>query len=559
LWTNATLALGAGEHNLIYYANDSSGNLGFNSTTFIVNYIYENVSFTTPEIELETTTILLNLTANTFTTFNGTLFYNGTAQPTSYTNTSTVMMFNSSFVPSDMANNSFYVQYYLDDVLYNTTTYYQVVNLINFSHCDAGNPFPYLNISFKDESTDTAMTAYVDSSTWVYYTSTASKNKTYRYSSPTSFFTNYSFCFTPNDTTVITSATFKYSNTSYPQRTYTISGSSYTNTTTETTLYLLGSANGIYSSINVIESSGAVISGVNVIIERQIGGIWVPVGQATTGSDGTVTFWVNPNYQHRITATKLNYVTNQATITPSQSLYTMTMSTSSGTGSYNSSIPGIKYTMRPGGGSIGNGTLTNFNVTVTSTKSNLENCKFDLLNNTNLSDVLATSTSFTNSTYCMPSLDYTLYKGQTVFGRLYLDTDKTDGFVIVHSDWKWIAIDKDSIKVWRGITGIFGDFKEMSDFGEGVEGEFSKFVIFFIIMTILIGAFFYFSGAEANSPGISLFIVFMVILIGTIGGFLTFDSGSDNVDSSIEKFGFLILFILYAGGYFMNLFGRENQ
>ena len=415
---------------------------------------------------------------------------------------------------------------------------------------------PYVNFSFKDESDSTTLNASNDLTDVDYWVGDNTNLKSYTFTNNTPNI-NYTFCFSPPNRTVTTDIIFKYSRTGYPLRTFTFDDAKLTNTTTQKVLYLLATVDGIYSSINVIETSGSVISGVVIQIERQFAGVWTLISQDTTGSDGTVTFWVNPNFQHRITATKTGYVVNQVTITPSQTLYTMSLQRTTGDAEYTSDLPGIKWVTYPQSGTIDIGTR-NFNVTVTSSESNLENCKFELVNATNLTQILGTSTSITNSSYCFLSINYNAQAGIKFFGRLSLDTDTTTGFVVVNADWKWIVIDIDT-KSWRTITSFFSDLKTLSEFGEGNEAEFSRIVTFFLITTIIFGVFIYFSGVELTSPGITILLIWGITFFASAGGFLTFDSGSSNVNTIMEQWGFFFIFTIYMLNYFMTVIRRANE
>jgi len=200
----------------------------------------------------------------------------------------------------------------------NTTTREQVVTPINFSLCSGTNNIDYLNITFKDENDLSVINAsinLVDTDFWLTTESSATNYVDSRLINNS----NYSFCFNPGSQTVNLNMTLKYSLGGYPLRTYTLTNQSYTNVSTNTTLYLLSSADGIYNSIQVVNINGDPISGVSVLAERQILGFWVTVASEITGDDGLVSMWVNPNYKHRFTFSKTGYITQQNELTPSQS------------------------------------------------------------------------------------------------------------------------------------------------------------------------------------------------------------------------------------------------
>jgi len=91
---NATVQLGEGYHNLSYYAYDTAGNLGSNSTTFFINYYNYSIIYNTTAIEESPTTIRLNLTSTILRSLAANLSYNGTIYTMSGTNTSTDALLN---------------------------------------------------------------------------------------------------------------------------------------------------------------------------------------------------------------------------------------------------------------------------------------------------------------------------------------------------------------------------------------------------------------------------------------------------------------------------------
>jgi|TARA_Y100000034_G_scaffold19770_1_gene22429 hypothetical protein len=538
---------------------------GLNNTFSVANIFANTSSFNTTSYDLINESFFINMSYNndTYTDITGTLNYNGTLYTGTKSGTGSEAVFTTSFIQPTITairNNTFYWTFNLSNstssTLVNSTFNNQTVHPSIFGLCNSTLNIPYINFTFADESDQSTITAKLDSSTWIYWVGDSSVNKTLSFSNSTTN-AGYDFCFSPSDRDLTVDAIFKYSNDSYPQRTYSLDDTTLTNSTTNQVLYLLGSSDGIYSSISVIEASGTAIAGVLVVIERQINNVWTVVGQTTTGDDGLATFWVNPNFAHRVTASRTGYVTSQVTITPSQSLYTLTLQTTSAGASYTSSIPGLTWVLNPSFGTINAGSH-NFNVTVTSANQNLENCRLELVEAANLSNVLASGTDLTNSTYCSINFDYTVVKDLDFFGRLSVDTDNTTGYVIVDADWKWIAVDIDA-KAWRSITSFFGDLNTISEFGEGNEGEFSRIVLFFFFMTMAIGFFNYYTGSELNNPGMSILIIWIIVLIASVGGFLTFDSGSDNVSDTMEKFGFFFIFTISILGYILNNLRSFNE
>jgi len=317
----------------------------------------------------------------------------------------------------------------------------------------------------------------------------------------------------------------------------------------------LGSADGIYSSISVVNTATAPLQGATVTIERQINNIWTIIGQGTTGSDGLVTFWVNPNYNHRITSIKTGYVTVVVTIQPTQSLYTLSMAQTTGEATYTSDIEGISWIYNPSIGIIRNKTW-NFDVTVLSSTLNLENCKFELINATNVSQIFASATEAANTSYCLINHELTVLPGMVIFGKLYVDTTDSTGFVIVDADGKWSIFDR-QVNGWRTFTNMFADFKDLDEFGDDPGKQvFSRFIFFFLMTTILFSVFFFFVSPELDSMAPNLFIITAVVIIASVGGLLTVNLGSDNISTFFEKYILCITLILFTAAQWVKQYKR---
>lgn len=545
---------GCAVNNTVSLCSFAGGN-----NTFNYGFSNQNVSHisTVYETDSQAFNISFNVSSGTPT---ANLWYNGTKYTTTSSNVSNVWTFvkNGFIIPASVGTKNVIWELVLENYYLNISQT-QVVNDVNITLCGPGaNNVSIINFTFLDEADLTSIDTFVDASSWTFWLGDGSVNNSYTYSNTGAVNDSYAFCLLPAHETVNVDLTFKYSNTSYPQRTYTLTQEELTNSTTDQTLYLLQTADGIYSAIQVIEGVGTAVQGVEVTIERQISGVWTIIEGGITDSSGLVTFWVNPNFDHRITASKTGYTTAQVTIKPSQSLYTLTLAASEGNASYTSDIAGVQWRVSPAIGSIEPGSY-NFNATVYSYDSNLENCKLELLNVSNTSQILATgSAAATNTTYCHVGFDYTTTADTNLFGRLSLDTTATDGYVVVNADWKWIVIDVDK-KAWRSIGNFFSELKDLNEFGEERNTrDFSRLIFFFLISTILISIFFYFSGVEVTNPGITMIVIGLVILLASAGGFLTFDSASDNVSTVMEQWGFAFIMIVFSFGYVFNTIRRAE-
>jgi hypothetical protein len=83
------------------------------------------------------------------------------------------------------------------------------------------------------------------------------------------------------------------------------------------TAYLLQESNGITITIETVDSSQTAISDVELTIQKAFGGNYKTVAQAKTASDGTAGFFLNPDFQYKVLASKSGYVNFEGSFTPS--------------------------------------------------------------------------------------------------------------------------------------------------------------------------------------------------------------------------------------------------
>lgn len=530
---------------LTVYANDTAGNLNSSVKTWLYTiYQYAN-TYNATTYETQTQSFIVNASGMSSASLN----YDGTSYTASISGNIATKSLSIPQVTST-TNKTFFWMF--NGGVINSSLYNQTVYPINLSLCSGANNISYLNFTFKDENTNSALNGSFDVATFYYQLNSGSTIKTLSYANPGSYTGSYSLCFSPPSESVLVNGSVQYAASGYPQRTYTLTPTTFTNTTTNTTLYLLSTADGIYSSFQTVTSSQSRIAGVNILVERVIGLNYETVGVDTTDDSGVATFWLNPNYDHRITATASGYTTNVVTIRPTQSTYTLVMS-GSGTSSnmsYTSPIPGIKWISNRGSGTLKVGTYS-IQVNVTDSQSSLENCKFELIDMDNAT-ILATTTSLTNSSFCSLTNSVTVIKGQKIFGRVSVDTTSTDGFVIIDTDYKWSVFD-DNARTWISTTSLLDEIFDSPEFGDDQNrAEYSRMMFFFIFATIVLGVFIFFTGAELQSPGITILITTSIVWIASIGGLLSFDSGSDNILPVFEKYGLALIWTLYGGGFALN-------
>lgn len=357
-----------GVDSIVMYANDTFLNNVTNTSTFDILVLERVYDFETPVLKGTNQDYSVNFSTNGSAPSNANFYYDGsligTATITDY-GSDLYSLDYSQIVSSTGTFNLFFSVDVLGISAINTTTQSQTVNPINFSLCDAGNPVAFINFTFEDESTGSALGAKADLIDVDYWLEVQSNSDSYIATRTASNSSYYAFCFDPGSSNIILNMSFKYSESDYPIRTFAFNEQTFTSATTNQTLYMLGSAEGIYSTIQVVDATGSPILDVQLTIERQINGVYVIVGLETTGGDGSATFWVNPNFKHRITAQASGYITQQVLVTLSQTTYTITM-----TSTTEITLPdysqGISYYLNPGRDFLDNFTEYDFNMTLSS-------------------------------------------------------------------------------------------------------------------------------------------------------------------------------------------------
>ncbi len=507
---NATLVLNYSTHTFLVYANDTSGNNGSASVIATWNYIIfqENNYFNSTTIETSTESFIVDLTANSSLTAV-TLDYNGTNYSMSQLGTNWTASFD---VPLDKLQNNtlIYSLAYAGDTIY-SDYFYQNVSPLNLSSCYTETP--YINFTFKDETTNSFINASIDASTWVYWLGAGSVTKSLLFSNSTEN-PYYAFCLNGTNETLHNTRSIQYAAAGYPQRKYDASDD-LTNITTNKLLWLLSSSDGIYSTIQVVDTQGDKVSGVDVTVERQFSGVWTIIGQEVTDDAGAVTFWLNPDYNHRFTFVSDDCVGTSVTIRPTQTQYTQQLQCD-GTGEdFVSQLEGLKYFRTPIEGIIQTG-VTNFTYFVTSSKYTITNASFQIVNSSN-SAVLNSTSLACASDECLLSLLYDVQAGDDIKGRYYVDFG--NGSILLESDARWVNVVIDTAGK-AGLSTFWSDLRYViDDWGEGSNtGDFNRIVVVFFFMALAISFLNYHFGIDTQNPGAFMFILTGVILSGSLVG-----------------------------------------
>lgn len=353
--------------------------------------------YNTSSTELLTESIQTNITTlsgyavSNATLHYGSLTYSGTVTNTSaynYTLTKTGINLNSSHVGS---NTLYWNVTFTNGTSENTDSITQSVSATNFTLCAAA-PYniPYINFSFKNETLAQESVSASFSSTWVYWISSQTNNKTLSYTNTTAN-PSYAFCLSPGNKTISSTLSSSYYNSYSVQRNYAPGTLSLSNATTNTTLWLLPTSDGLYVTFQVINLAEQVIQGTLVNISRSGVGL---IESKETDDAGLATFFMNPNFAYTIEATKTGYPAFSTSITPTQSSYTITLgggiTSSTNISDY---FKGVSYTIGPAKAFLDNDTVYQFNISLSSSFWDIDSFGFVLRNNSGGIVVSNSSTS----------------------------------------------------------------------------------------------------------------------------------------------------------------------
>lgn len=245
-----------------------------------------------------------------------------------------------------------------------------------FSECGLAT-VPYINFTFKDEGTGNPINASIYGSNVQYYPDGGSTTYT-TYINKDNETLTHSFCGYPSDVNFNSLFYLTYDSGTYPQRIYQ-QLLNLSNVTTNKTLYLLSSTDGIYVTFQLINAADQPLENVYVQLNKSISGTQTIISTGYTGADGGITFWLNPDDQYRLYASLSpypEYITTQAF---TQNSYTISLGGSSG-GNASDYSKGISYSFKPSNIQLQNGTSYKFNFTISSTNWTLSLFGFNITN-----------------------------------------------------------------------------------------------------------------------------------------------------------------------------------
>lgn len=537
-----------GENTWTCKAFDDEGTEGNTSTRnfSIVQLVNNEEKFNATTYETKVEDFIVNTTYNSteFTTIAANLWYNGT----SYTSTRTGSGDNAIFTRSlDMAavtgatNRTFNWRVALTNssttIYQNTTTQTQTVDDTVLSLCGgAGGNTPFINFTFKNETTAEEEVNATIASSWVYTLGSTTVNNTLSLSNSTEH-ASYAFCLDPDNDPLTAVYTINYENSNSQQRTF-FATSSLSNTTTNLVLYLLPTGEGLFSPFRTVNTVGDAIDSVQGTITRTLGGSTVTISSAVTDDSGFVTYFLDPDQTYTATFTKSGYPDNTFSFVPTTDTRTVIMGTSAGNienGTqmfYNTS-----YDITPDNATLPNNTDVTFTFNLTSSRA-------ITLISMNITNSSGSQLAF-NSTAGQGFLSVVANTGNNtmIIGRYFFQT--------ANESWS-------VTRTWTVAVDFIGDY---SIFRQGtlyMEYGFADFWRLLFVLAIIVGVLIFMSAGEVTDTSeskviVSIVLIWIFSIIGWLNTGLSSTSSSEGIVTLAQfsnQYGIAILSTAF-GFYFI--------
>ncbi len=526
--TQFSKTLAAGFYNWTMEVCDNNANC-LNATArnvTIAPFTVNVFTFNASSFETANETFTINMTTNGTAPTNANLIYNGTFSSATITNTAgdNYNITKTIDIPLVSGTKSWLFNFTLGGVPFNTSTQTQIINLTNFTHCVGETPV-YFNISFKNETVAEPLVSAEIDSDWNFWLGAGSIFKTMTFTNVSENL-NYNFCLkSGSNRTLETNVSLTYDNSISEQRSFS-RAYTLTNETTNQTLFLLPTADGIFVTFQTVTVAEQIISGVVTNVTKS--GNLIAAG--TTDDAGLIQYFLDPDTTYVFSFFKTGFDIVTKTLKPTQTTFTVIM------GSVNPLVEndttkGISYTINPLNNVLSNNTITEFNLTFHSSFFSLDSFGFALKNSTGTFFNITTSTTGSggfltrtldtaNNTDIQMEVFWTIDSNQTNVTRTWKVLDTTDeGFSI-----KTFFDDLTTYLT----SGLFG----LTSFGLNI-------IIFLIIMitTGILSMKF----SIANPAGLSIMVFAMVLFFDVGLGLIT------NPVDAITNFPTIFVGVIFLG------------
>src|SRR3990167_1041025 len=366
--------------------------------------------------------------------------------------------------------------------------------------CNSTNDLKFINITFKNETLLQQTVKASIASTYTYWFDQVI-NRTLSYTNTTENL-EYTFCIDGANETINVNPDIDYYNVESPQRTYTTSFTA-TNGSRNITLFLLPTSLGLYISFQITDRANSPIVSASVnatnsgnLIEEKI-----------TDGAGIATMFLNPNQGYTICASKSGYTQSCVAITPTQTQYTIQLSsTSTSTTDY---TRGITYSIQPMGSSLSNGTSYSFNFTINSTYWTLDSWGFRLYDSSNN---LMNSTSDTTSSGTLNVINNVFLNKSILINAYWIINSTTTNITkawIVYNSFEGSWSIRHFFTRFDSYTNASGDSDGLFGLQRNSNNSFSFSLIIFLIIFGFAGILSYQYGL--NSPAAIMAVVFGMV------------------------------------------------
>ncbi|KKN08450.1 hypothetical protein LCGC14_1056540 [marine sediment metagenome] len=463
---------------------------------FTLNVIIFNeslVTFNPFTFETKSESFITNITTNGNIPNSATFVYNGTDKGSATITSLGNNNFNISKtidIPTGSGNNSWIFNITFNSLIFSTVSEQQRVALINLTFCQtAPQNIPYLNFSFKNETTNKEdVTAFIDSS-WTYHIGGGSVTKNLNYANATEAF-NYDFCFNPPNQTLTAGVNISYNNAESQQRISNLLFSTLTNVTTQQTLFLLPTTLGLFSQFFTQDTLGNTLVSVLATITRTLVGSPITVTSDTTDGSGLVVFFLNPDVTYTATFSKSGFIDNIFTFVPITDLRTVTMGSVTDVVVNGSTISlGTSYEIQPDNSSLNNNTVITFSFNVTSGET-----------------ITLISMNITNSTN---QVGFQSNAGQGFISE-NINTDnntKLFGEFIIQTANETITIKR----IWFVGIEFVGDYSLFRQLTLFNDYGFDEFIKFLIVLSVIVGLLIFMSGENQIEDEIKMVVITLIV------------------------------------------------
>ncbi len=486
-----------------------------NNHTFLVSSFIENqTNFNSNSFETASETFSVNITTNGTAPTNGVFGYNGIGTTATIINTANNNYNLSSTidVPIDIITGSFNFNFSIGGDEHNTSLQTQTISPIILTFCNSTINIPYINFTFKNETTaKETLSASIDS-TFNFWLGSGTQTKNINLVNSTEKL-NHSICFSPSNQTLNTNVSLTYNNGESQQRSFT-SEPILTNTTLVQVLYLLPSSLGLFGQFQTRDVANNPISLVKAMITRVLGGSTITVASGFTDSSGLVIFFLNPDATYTATFSKSGFLDNVFTFVPTTDIRFVTMGGSVSVNGSNISI-GLNYDIIPSNFSLNNNTLVDFGFNVTGNDA----VTFISMNLTNSSGFSWAFQSNAGTGFISQTLNTS--DNKTIVGRFEIRTAEENMTIV---------------KVWvignefEGDYSIFKQGKLFLDYG------FADFIRLLLVVLTLFGIVIFMSKNEISDNNESkIAVVILLIWIFSLIGWL--DNPAIISETGIAQFG----------------------